>query len=95
MALEHMVWLTPKAGVSLEQIDTILSSVRELDHIPGVQAISAGRNVTDRANGATNAVLVTLDSADDLPGYLSHPDHQVVGEALREHCEVLALDYER
>jgi hypothetical protein len=38
--------------------------------------------------------LVTLDSADDLPGYLSHPDHQAVGEALREHCEVLALDYE-
>ncbi|MBA4694109.1 MAG: Dabb family protein [Congregibacter sp.] len=94
MALEHMVWLTPKAGVSLEQIDTILSSVRALDHIPGVRAISAGRNVTDRANGATHALLVTLDSADDLPGYLSHPDHQVVGAVLREHCGVLALDYE-
>jgi hypothetical protein len=38
--------------------------------------------------------LVTLDSADDLPGYLSHPDHQVVGAVLREHCGVLALDYE-
>ena len=39
--------------------------------------------------------LVTLGRADDLPAYLNHPDHQAVGVVLREHCEVLALDYER
>ena len=31
----------------------------------------------------------------DLAAYLNHPDHQAVGVVLREHCEVLALDYER
>jgi hypothetical protein len=38
--------------------------------------------------------LVTLESDGVLPGYLQHPDHQAVGAVLREHCEVLALDYE-
>ena len=95
MALEHMVWLTPKAGVSEDKMEDILSSIRALTHLPGVLAISAGRNVTDRANGATHGVLVTLNSAEDLQSYLNHPDHQAVGVVLREHCEVLALDYER
>jgi len=95
MALEHMVWLTPKPGVTDDKMAEILASIRALTHIPGVVAISAGQNVTDRANGATHGVLVTLERADDLPTYLNHPDHQAVGVVLREHCEVLALDYER
>ena len=95
MALEHMVWLTPKTGVGEDKMEEILASIRALTHIPGVLAISAGRNITDRVNGATHGVLVTLERADGLPAYLNHPDHQAVGVVLREHCEVLALDYER
>ena len=95
MALEHMVWLPPKPGVGDDKMEEILGSIRALTHVPGVMAISAGRNITDRANGATHGVLVTLESADDLSGYLGHPDHQAVGAVLREHCDVLALDYER
>ena len=95
MAIEHMVWLTPKTGVGDAKMEEILASIRALTHVPGVMAISAGGNITDRANGATHGVLVTLESADDLSGYLGHPDHQAVGAVLREHCEVLALDYER
>ena len=63
MALEHMVWLTPKAGVGDAKMEEILASIRALTHLPGVMAISAGRNITDRANGATHGVLVTLESA--------------------------------
>jgi len=95
MALEHMVWLTPKTGVGEDKMEEILASIRALTHIPGVLSISAGQNITDRANGSTHGVLVTLGRADDLPAYLNHPDHQAVGVVLREHCEVLALDYER
>jgi hypothetical protein len=40
-------------------------------------------------------VLVTLADVQALPEYINHPDHQAVGKVLREHCEVLALDYER
>jgi hypothetical protein len=89
-----MVWLTPKERVRADKMEEILASIRALTHIPGVVAISAGHNVTDRAGGATHGVLVTLESHSDLPGYLQHPDHQAVGDVLREHCEVLALDYE-
>ena len=46
MALEHMVWLTPKAGVSDDKMAEILASIRALTHIPGVLAISAGQNIT-------------------------------------------------
>ena len=95
MALEHMVWLTPKVGVSEEKMEEILQSIRSLTHLPGVITISAGKNITDRANGATHGVLVTLESADHLSQYLNHSDHQAVGVMLREHCQVLALDYER
>jgi len=94
MPLQHMVWLTPKESVRADKMEEILASIRALTHIPGVVAISAGHNVTDRAGGATHGVLVTLESHSDLPGYLQHPDHQAVGDVLREHCEVLALDYE-
>jgi hypothetical protein len=94
MALEHMVWLTPKADVRADKMEEILTSILALTHIPGVIAISAGRNITDRAGGATHGVLVTLESDRALPEYLQHPDHQAVGAGLREHCEVLALDYE-
>ena len=94
MPLQHMVWLTPKESVRADKMEEILASIRALTHIPGVVAISAGHNVTDRAGGATHGVLVTLESHSDLPGYLQRPDHQAVGDVLREHCEVLALDYE-
>ncbi len=71
MALEHMVWLTPKVGVGADKMEEILASIRALTHIPGVIAISAGRNITDRAGGATHGVLVTLESDRALPGVLA------------------------
>ena len=95
MALEHMVWITPKTGVGEDKMEEILASMRALTHLPGVLSISTGQHITDRANGATHGVLVTLERADDLPAYLNHPDHQAGGVVLREHWEVLALDYER
>ena len=79
MPLEHMVWLIPKEGVSDDKMEDILASIRALTYIPGVLAISAGQNITDRANGATHGVLVTL-RPDELPAYLNHPDHQAVGQ---------------
>jgi hypothetical protein len=42
MAIEHMVWLTPKAGVGDAKMEEILASIRALTHLPGVMAISAG-----------------------------------------------------
>ena len=33
MALEHMVWLTPKTGVGNDKMEEILASIRALTHI--------------------------------------------------------------
>ena len=73
MVLEHMVWLTPKAGVSDDKMEEILASIRALTHIPGVLAISAGQNITDRANGATHGVLVTLEQGRRFAGVSEPP----------------------
>jgi len=94
MALVHMVWLTPKAGVTNQQMNDIVESILALKHLPGVISISAGSNLTDRANGASHGATIVLESLAHLPAYIDHPDHQKVGLVIRECCEVAALDYE-
>ena len=94
MPLEHIVWLKAKSGVSEDDIETILMAIRNLSSLPGVLAVSAGRNITDRANGANHGVIITLVDGKALSEYLIHPDHQAVGVKLRQHCDVLAMDYE-
>ena len=94
MVLEHMVWLTPKAGVSDDKMEEILASIRALTHIPVFWRFR--RDKTSRTApwrdpwGARHTGAGSRSAA-----YLNHPDHQAVGVVLREHCEVLALDYER
>ncbi len=96
MPLEHMVWLKPKAATSAEALDALLLEMIALrEVVPGVVDITAGRNITDRAQGCTHAAIVTLDSPASLEGYLQHPDHQIVGGKLREAAELLVFDYER
>ena len=94
MPLEHIVWLKAKSGVTEGDIETTLVAVRNLSRLPGVLAVSAGRNITDRANGATHGAIITLVDDKALSEYLVHPDHKAVGEKLRQHCDVLAMDYE-
>lgn len=94
MPLEHIVWLTPKPDTPDMQMEQIVAAIRNLTHIPGVLGISAGRNLTDRADGATYGAIITLESFDFLQPYLQHPDHVALGGILREYCEVQALDYD-
>jgi hypothetical protein len=94
MAFEHIVWLTPKPETPDTQMEQIAAAIRNLTHIPGVLSISAGRNLTDRAGGATYGAIITLESFDFLEPYLQHPDHVALGGILREYCEVQALDYD-
>ena len=96
MPLEHMVWLRPKPETSPETLDALLEEMRNLiDEVPGILALSAGRNITDRAVGCTHAAIITLENAEALEPYLTHPRHQVVGGKLRDAAELLVFDYER
>jgi hypothetical protein len=95
VALQHIVWLKPRAGVSAEALDALLDEVRGLlGEVPGILAISAGRNLTDRAQGCTHGAVITLENAAALEPYLTHPRHQEVGGKLKEAAELLVLDYE-
>jgi heme-degrading monooxygenase HmoA len=93
--LEHIVWLKPKPGTAAETLDALLDEVRGLvDEVPGIIQISAGRNISDRAQGCTHGAVITLENAAALEPYLTHPRHQAVGGRLREAAELLVFDYE-
>jgi len=95
VTLEHIIWLRPRPGTSAATLNSLLEELKALaDVVPGVVSITAGPNLTDRAEGCTHAAIVTLESEASLQPYLEHPDHQVVGAKLREAAELLVFDYE-
>ncbi|KGE03914.1 hypothetical protein HRUBRA_01419 [Pseudohaliea rubra DSM 19751] len=72
----------------------LLARVRALaDEVPGVVSIKAGDNITDRAQGYSHGIIVTLADREALRTYLEHPEHVALGSLLRVHCDVLALDF--
>lgn len=78
----------------MAEMEQLLATIRALvDRIPGVIAIHAGDNLTDRAQGYSHGIIVVLEDEEALAGYLAHPEHVAVGSRLREHCDVLALDF--
>ena len=95
MAVQHIVWLQPRDGTGAGTMDEILAAIRGLEtRVPGVSAISAGSNFTQRAAGYSHGAIITLQSREALQPYLDHPEHQRVGALIRRHCDVLVMDYE-
>jgi hypothetical protein len=47
-----------------------------------------------RAPGYTHGLFVRFESAEDLQGYLEHPDHQAVVEKLDRLTSRIVVDYE-
>ena len=92
--LYHVVWLRARGETSAAEMERLLTAIRALaERIPGVVAIHAGDNITDRAQGYSYGVIVTLEGEEALADYLAHPEHVAVGARLRQHCDVLALDF--
>ncbi|MFZ9061059.1 MAG: Dabb family protein [Steroidobacteraceae bacterium] len=96
MRVNHLVIIKFKEGVTETRIATHLAALASLRaKMPElIVDLSLGRNFTDRAQGYTHAVTVTLSSKEALPAYLQHPEHQAVAAGLREDAEYLVLDYE-
>ncbi len=95
MAVEHMVWLKFRPGVSPQQIQQHLDNLASLpEHVPAISAMRVGVNFTDRANGYTHGFIVTVETRDDLPRYLQHPYHVKVATPLKADAELLAMDIE-
>jgi hypothetical protein len=96
MALRHVVWLRFKDGVSPERIDGHLEACRSLvGRVPVVQNLECGPNLSDRAEGFTHCIIVSLPDPDSLPAYLDHPEHVPVAAALvADVAELRVMDVE-
>ena len=93
MAVQHMVWLKFKEGVSEARIEQHMEALRAMQgKVPQVRYVAAGRSLADRAGAYTHGVLVTMDSPADLPEYDKHPEHQAVAKPLSEDAEIMAID---
>jgi hypothetical protein len=95
MAVNHMVWMKFKPGVSAATIASILDGLKALEkQVPGIVSLTLGSNFTDRAQGYTHGMMVILKDKEALPAYQAHPAHAAAGGRLREHADILAMDYE-
>jgi hypothetical protein len=96
MAVEHMVWIRFKDGVTAERIDNHLRGLRALpDKIAGIVNLCVGENFTDRAAGHTHGLLVTFDNRAALEHYLPHAEHLAVAGPLKEDAaSLMAMDFE-
>jgi len=95
MALQHMVWLKFKPGISQQRIEEHMEALRGMqDTVPQVKYVAAGESLSDRAGDYTHGVLVTLDSFEDLKAYDAHPEHQRVAQPLDAEAELMAIDIE-
>ncbi|MCC7203530.1 MAG: Dabb family protein [Phycisphaeraceae bacterium] len=93
--VEHMVWIKFRSGVTPQRIEEHLTGLAGLSKtVPGVTKLSIGPNFTDRANGFTHGLLVTLASREALQTYQFHPEHVKVAGPLRQDAELMAMDIE-
>ncbi len=69
-----------------------MQAVRSLvDLVPVVDQIECGPSYTDRAEGLTHCIIVTVPDRDALPAYLSHPLHVPIAEAPVADVDVLRV----
>ena len=95
MPLQHIVWLKKKDHCTDQEMDAVLDEVAALATvISEISSISCGRNLTERANGFTHGLIVTLESPQALEVYAQHPAHVAVAKKLALHADILAMDYE-
>ncbi len=92
MTAKHIAWFNFKNGVSTEQIEVHLEAVRSLvDLVPVVDQIVCEPSYTDRADGLTHCIIVTLRNREALPDYLNHPLHIPIAESLVADVGVLRV----
>jgi Stress responsive A/B Barrel Domain len=93
--IDHLVFLAAREDASPEDIEDLISSIRELrDTVPGVVDLSVGKNFSERSGGYTHGLFVRFESIEDLQEYLKHPNHLAVVEKLDRLTTRIVVDYE-
>lgn len=81
--VDHLVLFAVKDDASAEDVEDLLSSIRELKNsISGVVDLSVGEDFGGRGGGYTHGLFVRFQTADDLQEYLGHSEHRTVVEKL-------------
>ncbi len=93
--IDHLVFLAAREDASPEDIEDLIASIRKLkETVPGVVDLSAGENFSPRSGGYTHGIFVRFETAEDLQGYMKHPDHLAVVEKLDALTTRIVIDYE-
>jgi len=89
------VWLKNKDYCSQQQMQVLLDEVCSLANvISEIQSVNSGINITDRADGFSHGIIVTVADQRALQAYISHPAHVAVGKKLVKNADILAMDFE-
>lgn len=90
--LLHIAWMTFKPGVTAERIEQHFAACRALpSKIPLLRSLVCGANVTQRANGMTHGIVVTLRDLDAIDQYLKHPEHIKVVTPMKDDVDQLLV----
>ncbi len=88
--LTHIVLLQPRPDTSLDQIQTVLEQVKELQQIiPGVLDVQVGKNQSEQQQGYSYGMIIRFENNDQLQTYLTHPAHQAVAKEIMRVCSNL------
>ncbi len=94
--VDHLVLFAVKGDATEEDVEDLLSSVRDLrSSVGSVVDLSVGEDFSGRAGKYTHALFVRFEDRDGLQEYLEHPDHLAVVEKLGERTTGrIVADYE-
>jgi Stress responsive A/B Barrel Domain len=92
--ITHIVLLQPKAETTDSELTTFLEHVRDLQKIiPGIIAISAGKNHSPYHNGYTHGIIMRFIDEAHLQAHHPHPAHVAVVEEL-DHLCASSIDFD-
>ena len=93
--IDHLVFMAAREDASPEDIEDLIASLRGLkDTVPGVVDLSVGENFSPRSGGYTHGLSVRFETAEDLQGYMKHPDRLAAVEKLDALTTRIVIDYE-
>lgn len=74
-SVEHIVLFKWKHGCSVGLMELAMKEAEKLKEIPFVEAFKAGETFTDRGDGFTHCMIITLPSRSHVQLYIDHKIH--------------------
>lgn len=93
MPLTHVVLMKLAPAGDADHLAALLNDLN--GKIPGLQSLSAGRNVVPSERAFDLGLVAVFDDHDALQEYQSHPAHVAVAGGIRAAAEqIVAVDFD-